>query len=196
MIKLNIAFDLDGTCVDLKSQFTEFIRQNTGIELGDYTKFDCHEEAGLSKEEFWKGVHQAYDAWQLTPIYPGVFRIMKELNRISNDSIYFVTARPKAFASQTFQLINRFCPYPFKVSMCDNSDDKGLYLRGYSMFVEDRRRTALQLMSQGKIVYVPERSYNIHPHLNRLPGGIENLVNYAKFFVSDSLYRRFKYGNS
>ena len=112
---------------------------------------------------------------------------MSMLSNKTEDSIYFVTQRPKKYASETFQLIQRFCPYPFKVAMCDSSDDKYKYLTDYKYFVEDRRRTALQLAQESITVYVPPRSWNkmkVCPdYICRLPTGIEDLFPLIELFV-------------
>jgi phosphoglycolate phosphatase-like HAD superfamily hydrolase len=189
MKKLNIAFDLDGTCVDVHSQFAEILARWTGKDTYNVTQFEFHKELGIDNKTLWEAIEKAYSMWETTPLYPGVRELMKCLHYISHDAIYFVTARPKRFANETYGVIERFCPYPFKVAMCTLGEHKYKYLADYDYYVEDRRQTAIDLANRGWKVFLPRRTYNSmpasHANITPLAYGVQSLVNMVEKFTRE-----------
>lgn len=187
MSRLNIAFDLDGTCIDLHSQFSKILLNWTGIDVRQASQFHIDREFNISKTLLWAAIRESYRAWEEIEIFPGVEDLMKLLYDMTGDPIYFVTARPKKYASETFQLIERFCPHPFKVSMCEQGDEKLKYLKNYMFYVEDRRKTAIDLAVQGKVVYMPKRAYNkldnIYQHFLLPIDDMNQLISLVDCFV-------------
>jgi hypothetical protein len=186
MLKLNIAFDVDDTFVDNFFQFASILKRWTGKDITNATQFNIEDEFGIDSRTLWDAIEMTYKDWKRTPIYPGAKDLMAKLNHMSDAPIYFVTARPARFANETYKLIKRFCPHPFKVAMCHDSHVKHRYLTDYKYYVDDRRATALSLARKGWFVYMPARSYNeidYTPFVNRLEGGLEELIPLADKFV-------------
>ncbi len=103
--------------------------------------------------------------------FPYASELLKLVYEVTDDVVTIVTARPKVFASETFLLVDRICPVPFRISMVESHTEKINHLRKFDTFVEDRRKTALMLADAGMTVYLLNRPYNLcpdHSNINKI----------------------------
>jgi hypothetical protein len=167
---LNIAFDLDSTLVDLMPMFEEIVFERYGDTIKKYRGFIIETEKNLPWSKLLPCFHETYRRWEEVIIYPGVEQFLQELYcYTSHDPIRIITARPAYIAANdTYRLCERF-GVPFELIMTGNPEtmtpgqpecNKFNYLNRYRFFVDDRRKTAIDLSKRGKYVYMPKQTYN------------------------------------
>ena len=182
-----IAFDIDGVIVNTIEVFINELRRN-GINYIPTGEFQIKTDPEISDDEIWKFFRQAYTKVDEFKFFDGALELMMKVHSLTRLPVLFVTARPIDMATEHYALMDRLMyrknehmiPYIIAFS---SGPDKKYYLNDYQYFVEDRRKTALDLaVHQGKDVFVPIREYNlienppnrIH-YIDGLPELTENL---------------------
>lgn len=167
-LKNNIAFDIDGTFLDVHEFFKDVIEWHVGKRFEKWISFKTFSEwHGISKgmqsiilEQFYK---LCVTSVLVKPI-DGAVDFLEKLYIETRDPILFVTSRKRQFAGDTHLVIDRFLNIPYVIAFAEGKNDgffdKLNYLGNYEYFVEDRRKTALQLSTVNKSVFLIKASYN------------------------------------
>lgn len=161
-MKTNIAFDLDDVMVNFAGPVEEILKTwgyeiDPEIHCFDYEKRVTPE---IQKEELLEIFEIIYnDPWSI-PIVDKAPELCSRIFLKTGEPVSFITSRQPEYATQTYQLIKRFCRVPYTVAFADRQYGKGLYLNGISYFVDDRKKTAMELAEDGKTVLVPRRNWN------------------------------------
>ena len=162
-MNLKIAFDMDGVLINLmpviqKHLFIMYQDAGTIIENGTHK---IKTSGNLSSNKVWKAIDRAYmDIDEIQPIH-GASTLVAALHCFSESPVRVVTARPERSRLITEStLINKFPGVPFDLRMNQN---KLLELDDIGYFVEDRRKTAIDLAVAGKIVFLLDKPYNQVP---------------------------------
>ena len=162
--RTNVAFDLDGTLVDTHRIFYDEIDNATGVRIDPkkVTEFHLHNiYPALSREDVVKAVYRSYARWSEVKIKPGAVELMGELWNLTNDPVKIITARPWRYYENTHKLVSRiFGTIPFILIAVGMSGKKEQYINDKDIFVEDRRKTALEMAQSGKMVYLMDAPYN------------------------------------
>lgn len=170
-----LAFDLDGVLVDLDPQLDHFaaLVGATRVPQDGYRSSFVYEDGiEMSYDDMWEYVFfEAFAAWEKTPIMAGASELVKEMHELSGKPVLVVTARPAWTAGLTQQLVTRVAgKVPFMVAYAGSGQEKFKYLDGMRYYVEDRRRTAIDLASRGFITFL------VQTHYNRLPNDLPSTV--------------------
>jgi len=160
MQKLNIEFDLDGVLIDYHSCLEKFLADRM-IKLIPTGNFHFQTEPEIPPELLQRLIYKAmweYD--QINP-FPEVPSVLKDLYYMTGDPIRIITARPYHVAHPTMDCIEKALgPIPFSVSFVASGTDKHKFLTK-GCYIDDRRRTCLDLAKRGFSVFMPERDYNV-----------------------------------
>lgn len=161
-MKPNIAFDIDGVVANFSGAFVPYAEQRYGIRFIPGPKFHWEVEPDITPFLFEKLI-----AWfirdhsnKIKALEPGAELVDYVWNK-TQKPITFVTARHEMTVSATHHWIKSYFPGMDFVSITvDGHADKIRYLDDIDCFVEDRRRTVIELAEAGKTVFMPMRHYN------------------------------------
>lgn len=171
---LNIAFDLDGVFIDVGEVIKDLILKD-GHKYIENDEYQYETNPPMPDGYFWKIVKKAYKLYNKTPLFPYSRRIIKTLYALSADPITIITARPHWSANDTYKQMDLlFGDTPYILIMTGSSSDKLKYLNRFEYFVEDRRKTAIEVASIGKLAIMPRRHYNVLP--DDLDPYVKNLI--------------------
>ncbi len=161
---IDIAFDLDGTLIWLMPIVEKILWEQYKVKIPENRKFHTIiTEPEISLDELWVCFCEAFAYIDEIEIYPGATELLRKLWMLSNenDPVRIITARPHSTATNTYKIVEKVCPdFPYELIIVEDSEDKKLHLNHYNYFVDDRRKTAKDLVHHGKIVYLPKRNYN------------------------------------
>ena len=102
-----------------------------------------------------------------------------------------LTARPFDTANDTYAVVERLAKKtPFSLILRHHRIPKSQHLHGYRFYVEDRRRTALELSNLGFIVPLVRKNYNHIPDIYKHPNvfyidGVHDLIPHIDSFISN-----------
>lgn len=158
----NIAFDIDGVVANFSAAFVPYAKKRYGLTFIEGPKFHWDVEPELTPFLFEKLI-----AWfirdhskKIKPIMPGASVVDYVWDR-TKKPITFITARHEMTVAATHHWIKVWFPgMDFIVITVDGHSDKIRYLDGIDCFVEDRRRTVVELAEAGKTAFMPIRHYN------------------------------------
>ena len=165
MHKIKIAFDLDGVLVDMIHVFNICLQETYKISVPEtYDQFDISKTLPLTKKQIWEIFYKAYPKVYLFPIYPGAKKLLAKLHEATGEPITILTARPYQFAPDTYQLAQRICKkIPFTLILKHKRCHKSCHLAGFEYYIEDRRKTALELVGMGFKMFLVDKCYNQIP---------------------------------
>ena len=159
-----IASDMDGVLVDTIEHLMRI-----GAGHGYSIEYADHYTLNVSKAgepvDYWdpavtKLFNETFMDYEETAILPGAEEFIHRMYELTGQPFLIVTARPISHATETHKLIKRFAKKtPYVVAFADGCV-KHRYLSGYKFFIEDRRRTAIDLVNMGKIVFLINTVYN------------------------------------
>lgn len=181
-----IAFDLDGTLIDLMSVAIPLVEKYAGVPITKFTQFDIAKDNNISKKAVWQGILEAINHRNI-PVYEGVKTLFRNIYDITGEPIKIVTARPANKEQQTFFTVMSFTgDTPFRIKMVNPEESKMTYLDGYDYFVEDRRRTALELADAGIYVFLIRKPYNQGVQHSKIEyiDGVKDLIDREWSFVN------------
>lgn len=159
--RLKIAFDLDGTLIDLNAVAVPLIEAATGFSVEGCDRWDIAGYLGVDDSLVWGCYKQAFAMVDQIPVMPGARELVQRLYEISGDPITVVSSRPDEFATDAFAACRKVCgDVPFVLALTSSSEEKYKYLRGFRFFVDDKFETAADLNERGMIVFMPDRFYN------------------------------------
>jgi len=160
-MKIDIAFDVDDVMIRFIDPVLEILKslKYTYEGTGNFDLFECIKPQ-ISEKELNEIFRTVYTDPYCFPIIAGAQELCAKLYIKTGDPILFVTTRNINIASETHELVRRFCKVPYVIAF---TADKLIYLRDINYFVEDRRKTILYLVKNGKTVFVPKRNWNDMP---------------------------------
>jgi hypothetical protein len=159
--KLNVAFDIDGIVANFEEPFREWALEKYGLTFVETGHFHWEAEPFITNKMFTEIIAEfiSYGEPEI-PILDGSL-VVDYLWRKCPSPILFVTARHPSTAGDTHEWIKQHFPkIDFFLAVVDSGSDKHRYLESHGAFIEDRRKTALELANRGKVVFMPMRSYN------------------------------------
>ena len=189
MPKINIAFDLDGVLIDLVAPIDKYIEEIHGIKIGKKDNFSYEKTTGLTRKQLWEIFYKVYKEIDATHIFPGATELLTKLYEKTNEPPFILTARPHDAASDTYAIVERMMgKTPFQLVLKHPNAHKSQYLRGYKVYVEDRRKTALELFKIGLVVPLVKTDYNVIDNIDGYPGiyyisGVHELIPNIDFFI-------------
>jgi len=162
LLRNNIAFDLDSTLVDLTTVFNTVLDEMfPGHRKLNVDSFQIHTEPALTNKEIWWVFYEVFPRVKDLKPFPGAIETLEKLYQYTGDPISIITARPMNFATETYRLVHRIMgSIPYSLHITQDSREKIKYLHGIDYFVDDRRRTAIELAENGKHVYLVDRPWN------------------------------------
>lgn len=199
---LNVAFDLDGTLIDLMTAFERILWERYQCKIPHHRNYKIVTEPDLSWDKIEKVFCEAFSCIEEIQLKPGAYEILKELySRSDHDPIRIITARPYWIAANdTYDLVDKICqdiPYEIVIvatkgiTMGTGPDaEKHIYLNRYKYYVDDRRKTCIDLSTNhNKICFMPTTSYNTLPIGQRFDGIIPIAnIGELKHHIEDSFY--------
>lgn len=160
MSKLNIEFDLDGVLINYHAWLERFLdkRKITLLSTGNFY-FATNPEIPL--ESLQRLIYKAmWDVSEINPT-PEARYVISALYDMTLEPIRIITARPYMVAHPTFECVKKVLgDIPFSISFVESGSDKHLYLTK-GCYIDDRRKTCLDLAKRGFTVFMPEREYNM-----------------------------------
>lgn len=156
---LNIAFDLDNTLFNIETAI-QCLMADDGVVYCRQKHFRIDTEPVISRNKVWGYIKSAYEKIDILEPLPGAIELLTKLWEKTQTPCKIITARPIEAANLTYQLTQKHFKFPHEVILVEGWQVKLCYLRNMCYFVDDRRRTALQLACNDKIVFVPRRTYN------------------------------------
>ena len=161
-ITSNIAFDIDEVMVEFVNPVRDLITKH-GYKLSQ--TIDCHDltkhiEPEISRNQLYKLFNLIYQDPNSTPIIEGAQQLCTNLYVKTTDPVVFITMRSANWATETHQLVKKFCKVPYVLVFADPQIGKLPYLNGIHYFVDDRRKTIMELAEAGKTVLAPVRGWN------------------------------------
>jgi FMN phosphatase YigB (HAD superfamily) len=158
----NVAFDLDGTLIKTMPVFERILWEKYQAKVPEVREFKIFTEPDLPFEKIVECFNESFSYVDEFEIIPGAQELLQKVYSLTdNDPIRIVTARTFDAAADTYKLCERICQgIDWEVVIVKNSKDKWKHLHNYKFFVDDRRKTALELASHDKLVLVPRKHYN------------------------------------
>jgi hypothetical protein len=161
ILKQNVAFDLDGTLVDLMAIFEQELYEQYGVAIKRHNNFYIKTEPTQVKSTaIWKVFKATYKRYKDIPVLNGAQELLIKLYEMTGEPPTIVTARPHWAANDTYKLVDRFLDVPYRLILSNGGGNKLDYLHGIDNFVDDRRKIALELALADKYVYMPKHHYN------------------------------------
>ena len=190
-----IAFDLDGVLIDFMKAARKKILEIYGIEYDDTDpkndNYDITTWPGLiklTKKELWVAFREGYKEITNDIIYPGATELLAKIYEKSKEPPMILTARPFDTAHHAYAIVKKIAKKtPFSLILKHPSAHKSQYLSRYKIYVEDRRRTAIELAEMGIFVPLVRTTYNEIPDLKWYSNiyyidGIHELIPYINTF--------------
>jgi len=188
-MRSHIAFDLDGVLIDFMKIAKEKILEIYGIEYenedpknDNYNLVTWPALSNLTKNEIWIAFREGYKEIRSDIVFPGATELLAKLYEKTNEPPLIITARPFDTADLTYKIVKKVAKKtPFNLVLKHPQAKKSQYLTNYSIYVEDRRRTALELSELGFIVPLVKTHYNNIPDIDKYPkihyiNGVHELI--------------------
>lgn len=161
-MKPNIVFDIDGVVANFAAAFKMYAPKRYGIKIIDIPEFNWDFDpplTGLMIENMIARFIRDHSN-KIRLMVPGGNLVDYVWNK-THRPITFITARHEMTCSATHHWIKTYFPYIDPIIITVNTgNDKLKYMEDYACIAEDRRKTAIHLASNGKIIFLPIRDYN------------------------------------
>jgi FMN phosphatase YigB (HAD superfamily) len=161
-----IKFDLDGVLIKF-GEYAEQLFRNRGYTVVKGEEFHWQTQPALSNNQIWKVFKEAYLDYKKQEAHEGAKELLRYVWQMTGSPVHIITARPSQYTTETQLLIERHFDVPFLLGMTQHDIDgtgggstKHLYLEPGDIFVEDRRRTVLELEKVGIRTILVDRHYN------------------------------------
>jgi hypothetical protein len=162
MMHSNIAFDLDGVIANFSSPFCYWVTQMYGVKMIPTHNFhwECHPE--ITDKMFERIIAEFIEfESDMIPVLPEGAELVEYVWRNTLKPITFITARHPRTSGATHTWINQMFPHiDFFLAVVPSGSAKYRYLDRFDCFIDDRRKTCIDLASRGKVVFMPQRHYN------------------------------------
>lgn len=159
---INIALDLDGCIANFSEPFIAWVAKKYGVTMIPTNQFHWAAYPYIKPQMFEEFIAEFIRDGdpEIQPKQDGAL-LINYLWEEDPRPILFVTARHPSTAGATHNWIRKFFPQiDFMVAIVNSGSSKWRFLDQYDCFVEDRRKTCLDLASRGKTVFMPMRKYN------------------------------------
>lgn len=174
----NLAFDLDGIVANFSQPFIYWAKQRYGLKMIPTNKFHWSTEPAITDKMFTNIIAEfiAGEGKELIPPLRDGAALVDYMYSSALRPITFVTARHPSTAGATFGwIMKHFRNIDFRLSIVRSGTSKYRFLDDFDCFVDDRRKTAIDLASRGMVVFMPMREHNfIGPEM----------IDHGKFQVS------------
>jgi hypothetical protein len=159
----NIAFDLDGIVCNFSNPFIYWVREKYGLTMIPTTNFHWESDPPINQKTFNRVIAEFIEfESDLMPVFPEGAELVEYVFNTTRKPITFVTARERRTAGSTHEWLWEMFPgLDFFLAVVPSGADKHRYLNRFDCFIDDRRKTCLDLASRGKVVFMPQRHYNI-----------------------------------
>ena len=188
-MKLNIAFDLDGTLVDVFTMLTNYMEMVTGKRVEEPKDYGLMSDYGCSEEIVQQAINKMHLNWKSCQPLPHAKELWKDLWAATHDPITIVTARSTHYATETYALVNHIfgTHIPYRISFAKGNMGKSPYLYDFRYFVEDNGSTAWSLAKAGITVFLLKTSYNkdmwnIHSDIQPIDS-LKDIVDLRRIFT-------------
>lgn len=157
-----IAFDLDGTLIDLMSMFKDSVKVLYGLDFYPEKQTEFKVDLPINDRELMIAFDHAMKKHDSVIIYPGIKDMMKELYLKIHQPIKIITNRSIGQATDTYRVVDRICKdIPYTLIINHTRLSKSTFLTKHDIiYVEDRRKYALELEKIGKFVFLVDRPWN------------------------------------
>ena len=185
-MKLDIGFDLDGVVLDYIGWLEKFLKSREINIIKPRDRFHFDTEPNIKFRELERLIYKAMKYPDSIPEHPGAGLTLKRLHELTGDPIRITTARPDFVAVETLDVIRRILPdTPFSLSFVSSGTEKWKHIRSHC-YIDDRRRTCIDLANRGYTVFMPERDYNMPVEDKRqIPIPIWNIEGFDKPYIYD-----------
>jgi hypothetical protein len=165
-MKSKAAFDLDGVLLNADEIFRDHL-EIQGYKVIENNKWIYETDPAISKDKLHEFIDDCLARRTVDmDTFEGVEDLVQKLYKDTGSPLNIVTARNIMHGSTTLHAVNRITRgLPFTVSFAKKS--KLEYLGGYSVFVEDRLETCIELASARKVVICPKRRWNFPVTMDR-----------------------------
>lgn len=191
---MTLDFDLDGTLVDIVSPWSRKLDDMYGVTIIPASTWQIvtgpHD---ITNSKKWKALRPAMQDYKNIPIYEGAMALMEQVY-LFNDKrpVRIITARPADMYEPTFKLCRRVCGMvPFELILAEG-EKKHLHLKSSWAFVEDRRKTVLDLAQKGIRTFIVNRSYNRIPMADERLWGIRRIDHIGQLLPIIDLMREYR----
>lgn len=161
-MKPNIAFDIDGIVAKFAAPFQVWADQKYGFTFTEQDGFHWSSDQGIPDRAFMAIIAEFIreNSDLIRPDLAGASLVNYVWNATKRP-ITFITARDYSTVGATDGWMRHWFPHiDFVCITVKSGKDKWRYLDDFGVFVEDRRRTAVDLAGIGKMVIMPARKYN------------------------------------
>lgn len=159
--RVNVAFDIDGIVANFEDPFREWAWEKYGLLFIETGRFHWGVNPKITEKMFTEIIAEfiCYGKPEI-PVLDGAL-VVEYLWQKCPDPLFFLTARDISTAGDTHEWIaENFPKIDFMLSVVKSGTDKSRFLERYGAFIEDRRKTAIDLARMGKVVFMPIRDYN------------------------------------
>ena len=187
----DIAFDLDGTLIDIMSVFDNLVYEIHGVKIDESkrNRFDLSCCIDIRKDQIWTVIRLAMDKHEKIKFYPGAQNFLKFVFAMTLKPIKIITNRSIDKVSQTYALVDRLCKkIPYELIINHKSYPKSMFLNGYEYMLEDRRKNVIELADNNIKTFLFSRSYNVLPdNSSPLITVVDSFTDIHKYLMKDSL---------
>lgn len=161
-MKLKMAFDIDGTVIDLQTLLKKEFKRRYGVIVPDvaFSRFDISKVTGISIEKVEECISSCIKKVDKQKIYPGSKDFISRYQRVTGNIVLFVTNRVDK--ESTIKLLNKyFHDVPYEVFFVPENKSSILREKKVNVFIEDRFDKALEVYQSGLKVVLIERPWNV-----------------------------------
>jgi len=166
-IMITFGFDIDGVILDIHTHMIKIFKEKYNVDLNLHLDKFYFNIPGLSNEEISETVNQSIvDSEYYIQTYPTVKSTLLKISKITENPIYFITARKLDLKSTTEKsfAINFGNMFDYKIIFTGKSENKLEYIQkcNLDVFVEDNAETCNDISSYLKKIFLMNRQYNIN----------------------------------
>ena len=178
-MKPNIAFDIDGIVANFSQGFLVWVEEEYGLTFTSGNQFNWSSDQGIPDKTFKRIIAEFIrdHSYLINPLKDGA-NLVRYVWEKTSRPITFITARDGSTIQATHSWLNfHFPAIDFTCVTVKRGSSKYRYLDEFDCFIDDRRKTAVDLAGIGKVVFLPSRQYNVIRQSERvLP------INYASLW--------------
>jgi FMN phosphatase YigB (HAD superfamily) len=158
-MKQRIAFDLDGTLINLFPAIEWALMELFGATVVPTNTWQIETDPPMPKKKIWEAFELAYGKQDFIQPYAGSGVLLERLWNLTLEPIKIVTARPTWAVRETYKTVERFCKVPFEIAFTGGKGTKLHHLYGRDIFVDDYPKYAIEAAMNGMTVYLLDRPY-------------------------------------
>jgi len=158
----NIAFDIDGIMANFIQAFIQYAKKHLDLEVETTDHFSFKTDPYIGDDVLSCAIATFIRQYGYRiQAMPDGLALAEYVWNKTQKPLTFITARDQSTIQSTHVwLRRRLAGLPFIAINVAGHSDKIIYLSNFDTYVEDRRRTVLELAAYGKTVFMPIREYN------------------------------------